>query len=150
MLKKEGRIILIKTTKMKINLFFFIMYSNGRRKSFWKWKFDNSPFSRNFIDNCLSESTQKNETSSFKLQPTYEEKNQCKSNLAMSKLHKCCNAYDNNQFVTMLVITFNASWAHQIGDSKNATAVTLLTTGKSEDSKSLPSILFLHTKSDLQ
>lgn len=86
-MKREGRIIFIKTTKMKINLFFFIMYSNGRRKSFWKWKFDNSPFSRNFIDNCLSESTQKNETSSFKLHPTYKDKKESMNVWTKQVLH---------------------------------------------------------------
>jgi len=49
------------------------MYSNGRRKSFWKRKFANSPFSRNFIDSCRRESTAKNAMSSFGLHPTYSD-----------------------------------------------------------------------------
>ena len=50
--------------------FVFMMYSNGRRKSFWKRKFANSPFSRNFMDSCRRESTAKNAMSSLGLHPT--------------------------------------------------------------------------------
>lgn len=50
-------------------LFFLTIYSKGRRKSFWKRKLGNSPFSRNFIASCRKESTQKNATSSLGLQP---------------------------------------------------------------------------------
>lgn len=43
--------------------FFFIITSKGLRNSFWKRKLGNSPFSKNFIDNCRRESTAKNDTS---------------------------------------------------------------------------------------
>jgi hypothetical protein len=49
-----------------VYLFLFMICSNGLRKSFWNLKFENSPFSRNFIDNCLRESTAKNAISSHK------------------------------------------------------------------------------------
>lgn len=52
------------------HLFFFIICSKGLRKSFWKRKLANSPFSRNFIDSCLNESTAKMATSSLGLHPT--------------------------------------------------------------------------------
>lgn len=51
-------------------LFFFMMCSNGLKKSFWNRKLASSPFSKNFIDNCLKESTAKIATSSLGLQPT--------------------------------------------------------------------------------
>ena len=46
------------------------MNSKGRRKSFWKWKFWSSPFSRNFRDSCLRESTANIDTFCDSLQPT--------------------------------------------------------------------------------
>lgn len=49
---------------------FFMMCSNGRRKSFWKLKPGNSPFSRNFIDNWRRLSTAKKATPSSSLHPT--------------------------------------------------------------------------------
>ena len=55
---------------LESHLFFFMMDSNGRRKSFWKLKLANSPFSKNFIDNCRRESTAKKAMSSLGLQPT--------------------------------------------------------------------------------
>lgn len=53
-----------------VYLFFFIMCSNGRRKSFWNRKLANSPFSMNFIDSWRRESTAKNAISSLGLHPT--------------------------------------------------------------------------------
>ena len=53
------------------DLFDFMMYSKGRRKSFWKRKLASSPFSMNFIDNWRRESTAKNDISSTGLQPTW-------------------------------------------------------------------------------
>ena len=50
--------------------------SNGFKKSFWKRKFANSPFSKNFIVNCLNESTAKKATSSFELQPALRRKHE--------------------------------------------------------------------------
>ena len=50
--------------------FFFMIISKGLRNSFWKRKFGNSPFSRNFIDNCRRESTAKKATSCNGLQAT--------------------------------------------------------------------------------
>lgn len=47
-----------------------MMCSNGLRKSFWKRKLASSPFSKNFMESCLSESTAKMATSSLGLQPT--------------------------------------------------------------------------------
>eukprot|EP00160_Parvularia_atlantis_P014605 Unigene3733_Nuclearia_a/m.11397 Unigene3733_Nuclearia_a/g.11397 ORF Unigene3733_Nuclearia_a/g.11397 Unigene3733_Nuclearia_a/m.11397 type:complete len:439 (-) Unigene3733_Nuclearia_a:989-2305(-) len=44
--------------------------ANGARKSFWNWKCASSPFSRNFIDSCRSESIAKYATSVVPLQPT--------------------------------------------------------------------------------
>lgn len=52
-------------------LFFFMMCSKGLKKSFWKRKLASSPFSKNFMESCLSESTAKMATSSLGLQPTY-------------------------------------------------------------------------------
>lgn len=54
-------------------LFFFMMCSKGLRKSFWNLKLANSPFSKNFMDSCLRESTAKIATSSLELQPTCSE-----------------------------------------------------------------------------
>lgn len=53
-------------------LFLFIICSNGLKKSFWNRKLASSPFSRNFMDNCLNESTAKIATSSLGLQPTWQ------------------------------------------------------------------------------
>ena len=50
--------------------FFFMIISKGLRNSFWKRKFGNSPFSRNFIDSCRRESTAKKATSCNGLQAT--------------------------------------------------------------------------------
>lgn len=47
-----------------------MMCSKGLRKSFWKRKLASSPFSKNFMESCLSESTAKMATSSLGLQPT--------------------------------------------------------------------------------
>lgn len=54
-------------------LFFFMMCSKGLKKSFWKRKLANSPFSRNFMESCRNESTAKIATSSLGLQPTWAE-----------------------------------------------------------------------------
>lgn len=51
-------------------LFFFIMCSNGLRKSFWNLKLANSPFSMNLVASCLKESTAKNAMSCRGLHPT--------------------------------------------------------------------------------
>lgn len=50
-----------------------MMCSKGRRKSFWNLKLASSPFSKNFMDSCLRESTAKIATSSLELQPTCTE-----------------------------------------------------------------------------
>lgn len=50
-----------------------MMCSKGLRKSFWNLKLASSPFSKNFIDSCLRESTAKIATSSLELQPTCTE-----------------------------------------------------------------------------
>lgn len=65
--------VLIFLKCMHPNLFFFMMCSNGLRKSFWKRKLASSPFSKNFIESCLKESTAKMATSSLGLQPTYND-----------------------------------------------------------------------------
>lgn len=54
----------------ELYLFFLTMCSKGLRKSFWKRKLASSPFSKNFMESCLSESTAKIATSSLGLQPT--------------------------------------------------------------------------------
>lgn len=61
------------------HLFFFMMCSKGLKKSFWKRKLASSPFSRNFIESCLRESTAKMATSSLGLQPTCQIRNQTQS-----------------------------------------------------------------------
>lgn len=50
-----------------------MMCSKGLRKSFWNLKLASSPFSKNFMDSCLRESTAKMATSSLELQPTCTE-----------------------------------------------------------------------------
>ena len=52
------------------DLLFFMINSKGRRKSFWKWKFCNSPFSKNFKLNCFKESVAKMAICCESLQPT--------------------------------------------------------------------------------
>lgn len=59
-----------KFSSLPIYLFLFMICSNGLKKSFWNRKLASSPFSKNFIDNCLKESTAKIATSSLGLQPT--------------------------------------------------------------------------------
>lgn len=46
------------------------MCSKGRRNSFWKRKFENSPFSMNFVDSCRRESTANTAVSLLGLHPT--------------------------------------------------------------------------------
>ena len=70
------------------HLFFFMICSNGRRKSFWNLKLANSPFSKNFIDNCRKESTAKNAMSSLRLQPTWKQK---KSSLHLQSIYQDYN-----------------------------------------------------------
>lgn len=50
--------------------FRFMMYSNGRKKSFWKRKLASSPLSKNFIDSWRRESMANTATSSLLWQPT--------------------------------------------------------------------------------
>ena len=52
------------------DLLFFMINSKGRRKSFWKWKFCNSPFSKNFKLNCFKESVAKMAICCESLHPT--------------------------------------------------------------------------------
>lgn len=58
------------TKLIKTNLFFFIMCSNGLKKSFWNLKLANSPFSINFIESCRKESRANIAISSLGLHPT--------------------------------------------------------------------------------
>jgi hypothetical protein len=55
--------------KQHTHLFFFMMNSKGRMKSFWNRKFGSSPRSRNFTLNCRNESTANMAISSLLLQP---------------------------------------------------------------------------------
>lgn len=48
--------------------------SKGLRKSFWKRKLANSPFSMNFMESCRRESTAKKAISSLGLHPTYKKR----------------------------------------------------------------------------
>ena len=57
--------VILPTKRTGTHLFFFMMCSKGLRKSFWKRKFASSPFSKNFMDSCLKESTAKIATSSL-------------------------------------------------------------------------------------
>ena len=50
-----------------------MMYSNRLRNSWRNLKLTNSPFSKNFINSCRSESATKKETSSVRRQLTYGE-----------------------------------------------------------------------------
>lgn len=71
-----------------LHLFFFMMCSKGLRKSFWNLKLASSPFSKNFMDSCLSESTAKMATSSLELQPTCTE---WKTHFRKVTMFKGCN-----------------------------------------------------------
>ncbi len=63
-----------------------MMCSKGLKKSFWKRKLASSPFSRNFIESCLRESTAKMATSSLGLQPTCQIRNQTQSDSCITDL----------------------------------------------------------------
>lgn len=73
-LQIHGSINVSTQSQINLYLFFFMMCSNGLRKSFWNLKLASSPFSKNFMDSCLRESTAKMATSSLVLQPTCTDK----------------------------------------------------------------------------